>query len=82
MESQTTIGYATEAFSDSLLGRAIKPGEAIDMDDYSEWMCQVVVKTDSESGYSRIIDVLQEKILLQDEETSRDLINKLKLARS
>lgn len=46
---------------ESRLGRAMKPGETIDMEDYLPMNCQVVVKIDPESGYSRIVDVLRAK---------------------
>jgi hypothetical protein len=46
---------------ESLLGRAMKPGETINMADYLPMDCQVVVKIDPESGYSRIVDVLRAK---------------------
>ncbi len=48
-------------FVQSLLGRQIQPGEQINMADYLPLDCQVVVKIDQESGYSRIEDVLGAK---------------------
>ena len=69
----------TRRVLESLRGRPMQPREAINMDnDLLPWLCQVVVKTDPEFGYSRIIDVLEEKVLLQaDEDKALDLMDRL-----
>jgi hypothetical protein len=43
------------------LGRVIEPGEEIDPAAVCPLECQVLVKNDPESGFSRIEDVLQAK---------------------
>jgi len=45
----------------SLLGKPIQPGETVRMSDYLPMACQVVVKIDPESAYSRIVDIMGAK---------------------
>ena len=48
-------------YVESLLGRQIQPGEKVNMADNLPMDCQVVVKFDPDSGYSRIVDIMGPK---------------------
>ena len=63
MVKNTSMGFSKKTLArqyvEALLGRAVKDGEKINLPLPMD--CQVVVKFDQESGFSRIVDIMGPK---------------------